>query len=168
MCNLDSNDYDAIVSILKEFILEGEIDRIVLNMTNKNNKGVVIKGDITFYQIVTTYNQKNNREDNISIVELGECEIELRNHHNISKKDSLLIFKIDIYKEGSLTPRIEYEIYDSKTKDQLDLSIYNHTKINILVPAIIEKDDINKYNSSHEYYNDICYTYTTDNGTDII
>ena len=41
-------------------------------------------------------------------------------------------------------------------------------KFNILLPAIIEKNDINKYNSSHEYYNDICYTYTTDNGTDII
>ena len=74
---------------------------------------------------------------------------------------------MDIYEEGSLTPRIEYEVYDSKTKEQLDLSICNHTKINILIPAVIEKDNINKYNSSHEYYNDIFYTYTTDNGTDI-
>ena len=79
-------------------------------MTNKNNKGVVIKGDSVFYQIVTTDNQKNIREDNISLVELGECEINLRNHHNITKKEPLLIFKIDIYKEGSLTPRIEYEV----------------------------------------------------------
>ena len=129
LCKLESNYYDAMASILRELILEGGIDSIVLNMANKNNKGVVIKGDSTVYQIITTDNQKNIREDNISIVELGECEIDLRNHHNISKKDSLLIFKIDIYKEGSLTPRIEYEVYDSKTKVHLDLRICNHTKI---------------------------------------
>ena len=175
LCKLKSDnngnnmkEKDDIVYNIRELMLKGRFDSIVLNMTNKNNKGVVIKGDSIVYHIVTTDNQNNSREDNISMVELGECEIGLRNHYNISKKNSLLIFKIDIYEEGSLTPRIEYEVFDSKTKEQLDLSICNYIKINILVPAVIEKDDINKYNSSHEYYNDICYTYTTDNGTDII
>ena len=36
-----------------------------------------------------------------------------------------------------------------------------------LIYDIYEKD-IFKYNSSSDYYNDICYTYTTENGTDII
>jgi len=159
---------DAIVSNIRELISKAKLDSILLNKTNENNKGLVIKDERTVYQIVSTENQNNCREDNISIVELGECEIELRKHHNISKKDSLLIFKMDIYEEGSITPRVEYEVYDSKSKKLLDLSICNHTKINILVPAVIDKDDINKYNSSHEYYNDICYTHTTKNGTDII
>ena len=75
---------------------------------------------------------------------------------------------MDIYNKGSLTPVIEYEIYDSKTKNLLDLSICNNTKINILIPAIIDEDNINKYNSSDEYYNDICHTYTTESRTDII
>ena len=176
LCKLESNnndnnnmeEKDAIVSNIRELISKGGLDSILLNMTNENNKGVVIKDENTVYQIVSTENQNNSKEDNISIVDLGECEKDLRSHHNISKKDSLLIFKMDIYEEGSITPRIEYEVYDSKSKELLDLSICNHTKINILVPAIIDKDNINKYNFSHEYYNDICYTYTTDNGTDII
>ena len=171
-CNNNDNnnmkEKDAIVSKIRELISKGELDSILLNKTNENNKGVVIKDESIVYQIVSTENQNNSRKDNISIIELGECENDLRSNHNISKKDSLLIFKMDIYEEGSITPRIEYEVYDSKSKAQLDLSICNHTKIKILVPAVIDNDNINKYNSSHEYYNDICYTHTTDKGTDII
>jgi len=75
---------------------------------------------------------------------------------------------MDIYREGSSIPIIEYEVYDSKTKKLLNLSICNDAKIQILVPVIIDEKNINKYNSSDEYYNDICYTYTTDSGTDKI
>ena len=86
-------------------------------MTNENNKGIVIKDESTVYQIVLIDKQNNSREDNISIVEFGECEKDLRSHYNINKKDSLLIFKMYIYEEGSLTPRIEYKVYDSKSKE---------------------------------------------------
>ena len=37
----------------------------------------------------------------------------------------------------------------------------------ILLPEIINEKEEFKHNSSSEYYNDICYTYTTENGTDI-
>ena len=37
----------------------------------------------------------------------------------------------------------------------------------ILYPAIIDENNEFKYNPSSEYYNDICYTYTTENDTDI-
>ena len=53
---------------------------------------------------------------NISIIELGECENELKKKYDINKNEPLLIYKTDIYEEGLLTPRIEYEIYDIKTK----------------------------------------------------
>ena len=41
-------------------------------------------------------------------------------------------------------------------------------KIDIIIPVNIDEDNMFKYNSSHEYYNDICYPYTTENKTDII
>jgi hypothetical protein len=117
---------------------------------------------------VPTTNQNNSIKDNISTIYLGECETKLKKHNNVSENDSLLIFKMDIYKEGSSIPIIEYEVYDPKTKNQLNLSICNESKIQILIPVKIEDENINKYNSSDDYYNDICYTYTTENGTDII
>ena len=174
LCKLKSNnngnnkeEKDAIVSNIRELISKGELDSILLNKTNENNKGVVIKEESTVYQIVSLDYHNNSREDNISIVELGECENDLRSHYNITKNDSLLIFKMDIHEEGSLTPRTEYEVYDSKSKEQLDLSICNLNRMNILVPVKIEIDDIYKFNSSSDYYKDICYTHTTDHGTDI-
>jgi len=166
--NTDKGTKDLMILNIKELILKGGFDNILLNITKENSKGVVIKENDIVYQIVTTDNQINNKEDNISIIDLGDCETDLREHHHINKNDSLLIFKLDIYEEGLLAPRVEYEVYDSKTKKQLDLGICNDTKINILIPVIKEEDDINKYNSSSEYYNDICYTHTTDKGTDII
>ena len=40
-------------------------------------------------------------------------------------------------------------------------------KINITIPVVIDENNIFKYNSSNEYYNDICYSYSSNN-TDII
>ena len=42
-----------------------------------------------------------------------------------------------------------------------------NTKINIYVPANIIEKEIFKYNRSSDYYNDVCFSYTTENETDI-
>ena len=81
---------------------------------------------------------------------------------------ALIIFKIDIFEDGLLIPIIEYKVYNYKTKENLNLNICNDIKININIPVNIDENNLFKYNSSHEYYNDICYTYTTENKTDII
>ena len=86
----------------------------------------------------------------------------------MSEDDTLVIFKTDIYKEGLSTPKVEYEIYDVKNKRNLDLNICKDTKIQLLLPCNIDENNVYKYNISSDYYNDICYSYTTDNGTDII
>ena len=80
----------------------------------------------------------------------------------------MLIFKIDIQKEGSLVPIVEYELYEIKNKSKLNLDICNDITIEILLPVLHVEDDLFKHNSSSKYYTDICYTYTTENGTDII
>ena len=49
----------------------------------------------------------------------------------------------------------------------LNINLCNETTINILLPAKLEVKNIFKYNLSDEYYNDECYVYTSDNGTDI-
>ena len=89
----------------------------------------------------------------------------IRDINNIDENSDLIIFKIDIQKEGLSMPIVEYEIYDSKTKKKLELP---HCKIDLLLPVSNAQDDIFKNNISSEYYNDICFTYTTENGTDII
>ena len=130
------------------------------------NEGEVLlfKIENTLYQFTKTNNINNN---NYSIINLGECENILKNHYNISINESLIIFKIEIYISGHLIPIIEYEIYNSITKKILNLSYCNGTKIRISFPVNIKEDNLFIYNPTSEYYNDICFTYTTQNGTDI-
>ena len=144
--NDNNNNYeekDIIISNIRELI-KGGIDSLIPNISDGENKGIVIKDTDTIYQIIHANNKKNIIKDNISKIYLGECEKKLKKQNNISENEYLLIFKMDIYKEGSSIPIIEYEVYDSKTKNLLNLSICNDTKIQILVPVMIDEKNINK------------------------
>ena len=161
--NNNPEEKDIMVSNIRKLIK----DFIIPDIFEGENKGIIIKDTDIIYQIIPFTNQKNCIKDNISTIYFGECEKKLKQHNNINEDESLIMFKLDIYKRGSRIP-IEYEVYDLKTKNQLNLNICNDTKIQILIPVSIEEKNINKYNSSDDYYNDICYTYTTEKGTDII
>ena len=106
-----------------------------------------------------TTNNNYNEYKNVSIIKLGKCEETLKNYHNISKNETLIIFKNDIYQEGRLTPKVNYEIYDMKDKNKLELDFCKNIKIEIILPYIIEDNNTFKYNISSEYYNEICYSY---------
>ena len=53
----------------------------------------------------------NNANNNISTIDLGECETLLRNSYNISNNETLYIKKIDVKQERMKIPKIEYDIY---------------------------------------------------------
>ena len=67
-------------------------------------------------------------------------------------------------------PSFEYELYyPNKTHnlEKLNLSYCKGIKINIEIFPINITEDIYKYNSSSGYYNNICYTADSKEGTDI-
>ena len=74
---------------------------------------------------------------------------------------------MDIFVEGYKSRKIQYEIYNSKTKEKLDLSICENEKINIFIPAAIDENYLEKYNPKGSFYNDLCNTHTTEERTDI-
>ena len=160
-----SIDKDNILSNLRNEIRNNNL--YIINILEKEKKDIIIKNDNIIYQITSTLNQNNKEYNNISNIILGECEIKLRNNYNISNNITLLILKIDIFEEGLLIPIIEYEIYNSKIKEKLNLNICKNDKIKIYIPVSINENNLFKYNSSDYYYNDICYSYTTENKTDI-
>ena len=114
-------------------------------------------------------NQWNNRNNNMTKIDLGECETSLRNYYNISRNESIYIKKIDIIQEEMKTLKVEYDAYaklNGKNLINLNLTICGNSKITIYIP-IKKNENIDKLNSSSEYYNDICYTTTSEDGTDI-
>ena len=110
-------------------LLEGRINEI-----RKTDNAIT-------YQIITSNNQNNFDSDKISTLELGECENILKNYFIIREDAPLIIFKFDYYKEGLLVPIIEYEIYDSVTRDKLILTPCKNIPIEISVPLLTKKEE---------------------------
>jgi len=77
--------------------------------------------------------------------------------------------KIDIIQDGIKAKKVEYNVYSElsgNNLEKLNLTICKNTKISINIPYEII-GNVDKFNTSSGYFNDICYTTTTDDGTDI-
>ena len=134
------------------------------------NKGDIIKiEDNVQYQMTTSDNQKNNTNKNMSTIDLGECEAKLKKIYDIDPSLPLIIFKIDYFEPGvSAIPIIGYEIYHPLNKSKLDLSYCKDILIKLNIPVNIDEDNLFKYDPNSDFYKDNCFSYTTENGTDII
>ena len=65
--------------------------------------------------------------------------------------------------------KVEYEVYYPfipNNVTQLNLSVCKGMKIDISIPFNIPEGQIDKYNKSSKLYNSICYTSTSEDGTD--
>ena len=169
ICYLDYNLYkkDKKIEDFEEKIKKGDLDNIIKDLI-ENKKDHIEKENDTIFEITTTENQKNNSNNNISTIDLGNCEKELRDFYKINEKVPLIIFKIDYYPSDTLIPIIGYEIYHPIEKYKLNLSYCNSTQIKLNVPVTIDENKLYKYNPNSDFYTDNCFAYTTENGTDII
>ena len=155
-------------TILKEIDIAFTSENFDTYNLDKGNYEIIEteKIKITF---TTTKTQKNNAKNNMTTIDLDECEILLRNFYNISNNQTLYMKIIEKIQEGMKISKIEYDVYSklsgAKLK-QLNLSVCQDSKIFLFVP-VITSDSLDKLNSSSEYYNDICYTIKSDYGTDI-
>ena len=138
------------------------------DIENGKNKVIEFKD-----MIMTFTSTKNQKDDKINInkttVNLGECENILRKKYNISENETIFMIKIDAFQEGMRIPKIVYDVYsrlDGINLTKLNLSFCANVKIDISIPIIIT-ENIDKLNISSDYYKDICYTATSDSGTDI-
>ena len=130
----------------------------------------IIKTDKFIATLTTTENQRNNRNNNMTSIDLGECETLLRNFYNISDNETLYMKKIDIIQDGMKTVKVEYDVYckfSGMHLVKLNLTVCGKSKISLSIPIVIN-EPLDKLNTSSGYYNDICYTSTSEHGTDIL
>ena len=122
ICKIINNNIenkDKMIKNLQNDLSNGNI----LSIINEEKQDLMIKEDHTVYVLTTSENEKNNKNDNVSTILLGECENKLREYYNMSDNDPLFIFKIEDYEEGLLIPIIEYEVYNLNEKGKLDMNI---------------------------------------------
>ena len=164
--NILNGKIEKILEDLKDLISSGQINFQLDNIVN-GDKDIIVNNKDTLIQISSTDNQKNNEDYNISSINLGDCETILKNKYNINQNTSLLILKVDSFIEGLKIPVIQYEVYHPINKSKLDLNLCDNSKIEINIPVSINETILYKYEPKSDYYNDRCFTYTSDNGTDI-
>ena len=138
-----------------------------LDILNIDENDLFIKDINELYLITTSKNQKNKVYNNgETIIDLGECETKLKQAVGLNEEETLIIYKMDYILEDLKIPITEYEIFNPKTKQKLDLNICNETKININIPVDIEENILYKYNPNSNYYNDKCYPNPSECGND--
>ena len=150
------------------------------NILNEDYKGenTVIKTENVVFQLSKLETQKNDDNPDISSIDLGECENILKEKNGIPFEESLLIIKTDIKNDDLSITNVQYEIYNPITLDKLDMNLCKEVKIIVNSPVNLNYDTLSLYDSLSEsgynlfdteddFYNDICSTYTSKNGTDM-
>ena len=172
---LPINTKDSIDKVFELF--NQELKNKKINMSNDE----IIEGENVVFQMTTTEKQdyylKNNLYNNISTIDLGECEKILQKEYKID--EPLIIIKVDIKRNDTVSTQVEYEVYNPYNLQKLNLSYCANAKIGIYPPINIDKEiyDLAKhlkeqgydlFNSYDDFYNDICSPYNSYNNTDVI
>ena len=162
--------YTKILEILYNTIKEGSLDEEIKNI-------IIINGNNITIEATTSNNENylifNNIKTNLSIIDLTECE------QKLGLDKPLIILKVDIHKNNSYSPQVEYLLIHPYTHEKIDLSKCDNTKIKIYIPFNISEDHLNLYNyvknqgynifnPSDSFYNDICTPFVSFNKTDVL
>ena len=151
----------------------------ILSYDYDNVEMKIIKTENVIFQITTLDSQEIGPNQNVSYVEIGECEKKLKNIYNISESKSLIMVKSDSKGKDDSPTNVLFELYHPDTKDKLNMSYCDDVEIKLHVPTQLENNTIDLYDSLLEsgynlfdsedpFYNDACSLYTSPNGTDMI
>ena len=146
------------------------------------DKDTIIEGENLIFQTTTSERQLNYINDNtynnnISCIDLFECEEALKEEYNIN--EPLIIFKLDIKRNDTNSTQVEYQVFNPNTLERLNLSLCHQKQVNIYAPISLNPNILEMtkqlkeqgydiFKSSDNFYNDICSKYTSLNGTDVI
>lgn len=141
----------------------------------KENK-TLIGNDYIVEIYKTSINNSVASKNEVSSIQLTQCEKVLKRYYDIPEEESLIIIKYDHLNYLEIVNQVEYKVYNKDGK-LLNLNICEGLNVNISIPindifnlAQGEKfyqKGIDIYNPYSDYYNDICVSYTEE-GPNII
>ena len=147
-------------------------------LKNKTNNATIIKTENVIFHISTIEEETSNEYLNVSVIDLGECENKIKEQEGLSEDDQLIIYKMDLKNNDLTSTYVQYEVYNPYTNKKIDLDICLNYSIILKVPVNFNRNTELLYESLNEsgynlfdiedsFYNDICSTYTSINGTDV-
>jgi len=141
---------------------------LIKNASDNNLDIIESKEKNIVYQLTITKSQKINVYEDVSTINLGKYEEVLRRIYCINDNLSLIILKVDYYPNDTLIPIVGYEVFHPVNTSKLDLKYCDNYTIKLNIPALAEENKLFKYDPKSDFYNDDCFSYTTENGTDIL
>lgn len=159
------------LNFTKEDIIQN-LPEMIKNSTPNN----IIQGEDYIFHIISS-DTKEESINNLSSLNLGECEEILKKQYNITEEENLIIAIFDYSSSNRVTNQIEYLIYDISGKP-LNLSFCNEVTIEVFYPIKSNEIDfefwekMNKkgydiFNSLDSFFTDICEGFVTENDTDV-
>ena len=147
------------------------------NIGDQDSK--VYKQDGYTIQLSTVEEQLNNTSKDISIIDLGECELELRKNEGLEDDEQFIMIKMDLRNTSVNATYVQYEIINPHTMQPVDISVCKDLPITIYTPVSIsdsklslisnlEESGYNVFDIRDSFYNDICSRYTAENGADMV
>ena len=148
------------------------IDTFNYKILNESYSVILYEADSIYtYEILSTNINKDYKDhENISKINLDECAKTLKDYYNIKATEPLYLLKLDAKKAEMKNAKVEYLVYyplNGERLEALDLALCEGLGIILYFQANLSDPNIDLYNINSGYYNDICYTYTSDDGIDI-
>ena len=156
--------------------IETIYNSVIQNLKDQAYKVVHTKNLVLQYS--TVKEQLNNKSQMVSSVDLGKCEDLLREQEGLNETEEFLMVKMDIINTTINATYVQYEIFNPHDYSKVSLEICKNVTIVITVPVILENSSLslisdledsgyNAFDINDEFYNDICSTYTAQNGADM-
>ena len=176
--NNNINNNSIITTIIDLTKLIDDIYRNTIeNIKDESSKVIHLPNAI--FQFSTVEEQLNNTSNEISSVDLGECEKKLRIQEGLNETEEFLMVKLDIKNSSLNATYVQYEIFNPHNFTKVSLEICKNITIKIKVPVPLEESQLslisnlqnqgfNAFDINDSFYNDICSTYTAQNGADMV
>ena len=169
----DTNNKENIIETIQNALKNGIFNNFMQSALYSQPEGIIINSTNTYFQIIPADIQQYDDNDNetyeynyLSRLNLSDCINILKNNYSIIPP--LILFKMDHYLDGVKTPIVEYEIYQKNGSGPLNLTVCKDVNVKLEIPVSLKEDDSLKYNLSSDYCTDMCYSYKTEKGTDIL
>ena len=104
----------------------------------------------------------SNQIENLTKVNIGNCENILKNKYNLNQSEELIIIKKEQNISYFYIPIVEYIIFH-KNGTELDLNYCSNTTVEYEIPKILNESQIYLHDPQSFYYNDKCYSAESNN-----
>ena len=175
---------DCVFSQVTEIIYK-ELKEDVIKTYPIDGESLVIEAEEEYvFQLTSSLNEVNSLKRikangyNLSMMDLGHCEDLLKQTNGIDLDTPLIILKFEKLTNIASEKNIQYEIFNPINKTKMDLSICQSNPFNIYIPIVLSEKTQNLYEDladsgynlfdiNDPFYQDICSTYESENGTDV-